>query len=152
MDVPVNPVWQQNLFLGSWQNGDGEQIDIMEPATGEVITQLKAATPLDVDRAAIIAKPSSRSARKKSTDGIPASAAQSVQKQIGSYRLPTNRLRWLQPCQCSPMARYSRQAFPESGIIGSGYHLVPWVLSHPGTFPSFFQCVPCFRPWPWVTV
>lgn len=56
MDMPANPVWQQHIFLGSWQDGKGEQIDVIEPATGEMISRLKAATAEDVDRAAIIAR------------------------------------------------------------------------------------------------
>ena len=56
MDMPANPVWQQRLFLGSWKSGNGEQINVTEPATGEVISQLKAATPSDVDRAATTAR------------------------------------------------------------------------------------------------
>lgn len=56
MDMPANPVWQQHLFLGSWQEGKGEQIDVTEPATGDVISQLTVATPADIDRAATIAR------------------------------------------------------------------------------------------------
>ncbi|MBE93721.1 benzaldehyde dehydrogenase [Marinobacter sp.] len=56
MDIPTNPIWQQHLFLGAWQTGDGEQVNVREPATDEVISQLKTATPADVERAATIAK------------------------------------------------------------------------------------------------
>jgi len=55
MEPSVNPVWQQHLFLGSWQSGEGQQITVKEPATGEVIARLKSATPADVDKAATIA-------------------------------------------------------------------------------------------------
>ncbi len=56
MDMPVNPVWQQHLFLGGWQTGEGEPLAVTEPATGERLSQVKAATPADVDRAATIAR------------------------------------------------------------------------------------------------
>jgi benzaldehyde dehydrogenase (NAD) len=56
MNISMNPVWRQHLFLGGWQTGDGEQVDVREPATDEVISQLKSATPADVGRAATIAK------------------------------------------------------------------------------------------------
>jgi len=56
MDTPKKPAWQQHLFLGSWQTGDGGQVDVKEPATNEVISQLKSATAADVGKAAIIAK------------------------------------------------------------------------------------------------
>ena len=49
MDIPTNPIWQQHLFLGAWQTGDGEQVNVREPATDEVISQLKTATPADVE-------------------------------------------------------------------------------------------------------
>lgn len=56
MDMSVNPVWQNSLFLGGWQEGEGEQVEVREPATGQVLSQLKFATPKDVDRAATIAR------------------------------------------------------------------------------------------------
>lgn len=56
MNMLVNPVWQNNLFLGTWQSGDGEQLNVTEPATGQVISRLQSATVADVDRAAAIAK------------------------------------------------------------------------------------------------
>ena len=55
MDMPINPVWQQHLFLGGWQSGDGQQMNVTEPATGDVLSRLKSATPADVERAANIA-------------------------------------------------------------------------------------------------
>lgn len=55
MDMPINPVWQHHLFLGGWQSGDGQQMNVTEPATGDVLSQLKSATPADVERAANIA-------------------------------------------------------------------------------------------------
>ena len=60
MDMPATPMWQQHIFLGSWQNGKGEQVNVIEPATGETISRLKAATAEDVDRAATIARDAQR--------------------------------------------------------------------------------------------
>ncbi|MBA6421030.1 MAG: benzaldehyde dehydrogenase [Pseudomonas sp.] len=56
MDRSVTPVWEKNLFLGAWQLGEGEQVAVTEPATGEVISHLMTATPADVDRAATFAQ------------------------------------------------------------------------------------------------
>ncbi len=56
MDMPASPVWQEQLFLGSWKSGDGDQINVVEPATGAVISKLKIATAGDVERAATIAR------------------------------------------------------------------------------------------------
>lgn len=55
MNTRISPVWEDSLYLGSWKTGDGDQYAVTEPATGEVIGQLKCATSADVDRAARIA-------------------------------------------------------------------------------------------------
>src|SRR5690625_4657117 len=47
-----NPRWHNKILNGGWVSGSGENIDIIEPATGETLGTIGGATPEDVKTAA----------------------------------------------------------------------------------------------------
>ena len=43
--------WSERIFSGEWIKGSGESYDALEPATGETLARVGAATPDDLGRA-----------------------------------------------------------------------------------------------------
>jgi benzaldehyde dehydrogenase (NAD) len=49
-------LWEDHLYLGKWQPSNGSKTPVIEPATGDTLTEVQTATAEDVERAANIAK------------------------------------------------------------------------------------------------
>ncbi|MFS8175741.1 aldehyde dehydrogenase family protein, partial [Vreelandella titanicae] len=55
MTMPTH-LWEDHLYLGKWQPSNGPKTPVIEPATGDKLTEVQTATAEDVERAAKIAK------------------------------------------------------------------------------------------------
>lgn len=55
MTMPTH-LWEDHLYLGKWQPSNGLKTPVIEPATGDKLTEVQTATAEDVERAAKIAK------------------------------------------------------------------------------------------------
>jgi len=55
MTMPTH-LWEDHLYLGKWQPSNGPKAPVIEPATGDKLTEVQTATAEDVERAANIAK------------------------------------------------------------------------------------------------
>lgn len=55
MTMPTH-LWENHLYLGKWQPSNGPRAPVIEPATGDTLTEVQTATAEDVDRSASIAK------------------------------------------------------------------------------------------------
>jgi benzaldehyde dehydrogenase (NAD) len=51
MSLLEEKVWRSNIYLGGWVKGGGGDYDVVEPATGESLGRLGAASPGDVAKA-----------------------------------------------------------------------------------------------------
>ena len=56
----VSPVWSGKIFNGDWIDGQGGAMDVVAPATGQVIGTVGAATPTDLDAAVASAQAAQR--------------------------------------------------------------------------------------------
>jgi benzaldehyde dehydrogenase (NAD) len=56
MNTASNVVWNEHIFMGGWRTGHGEQVSVIEPATGDLLSTLQTASIEDVDHAANIAQ------------------------------------------------------------------------------------------------
>jgi acyl-CoA reductase-like NAD-dependent aldehyde dehydrogenase len=55
MALMDEPVWRGKIFSGGWNDGDGGDAPVIEPATGQEIGRTGIASPADVARAAQLA-------------------------------------------------------------------------------------------------
>ncbi len=56
MNTSISSRWKGNIFLGNWQPGHGETVQVTEPATGKSLALLSTADAADVAVAAATAK------------------------------------------------------------------------------------------------
>jgi len=69
----AEPIWRDRLWSGGWVEGRGGQLDVIEPATGAVLTRVARADRADVAAAAAAAR-----AAQPAWAALPADARQAV--------------------------------------------------------------------------
>ncbi|WP_304639687.1 benzaldehyde dehydrogenase [Pseudomonas sp.] len=135
MNSQETPIWEDNLYLGSWKSGVGERFAVTAPATGETIAQLRLATTADVDRAASIAKAAERQWSEASFD----QKAEILRRAAALLRDRAPEINAWNTRECGsigPKADFELQATYEQAQMSAALPMQPYGSIFPSSMPG----------------